>query len=541
MISQVNRSGHFFSSLQFLLIVLLISGTDSASAAITYVQNNYVNPSTAQTSVSVAYSSPQTAGNLNIVIVAWWNTAGTAHVSSVTDSKGNTYSLAVGPTVDPTAKEAQAIYYAKNIQAAAAGANTVSVAFDASATTIDVRVAEYSGLDKYTPFDVGTGAYGTAATADSGSVVTTYANDLLIGANVIDNDTGVGTGYTLRLKTTPNGDLLEDKTVTSAGSNNATAAIFGGGAWVMQIAAFRASDVQAPTAPSGLGAAAASSSQINLSWTASTDNIAVTNYLIERCQGAACSTFSQIANIAATTTYSSTGLSASTSYSYRIRAVDANGNTSGYSSTATATTSSSSDTQSPTVPSSFTAVAASSSQINLSWAASTDNVAVSGYDIERCQGAGCSSFAALTSVTSTTYSDTGLAGATSYSYRIRAKDAIPNYSGYSTTATATTPAAPDTQPPTAPTALTATVASNQVSLTWGASSDNVGVTAYLVERCTGAGCSSFTQIASVGTTSFLDTTADGLTTYNYRVRAQDAVPNYSAYSAVVSPTTEACD
>ena len=92
-------------------------------------------------------------------------------------------------------------------------------------------------------------------------------------------------------------------------------------------------DTQPPSAPGGLVASPASSGQINLSWTASTDNVAVTGYLLERCQGAGCSNFAQVAtpNV---TTYSDAGLVAGTSYSYRVRATDAANNLSGYSNTA---------------------------------------------------------------------------------------------------------------------------------------------------------------------------------------------------------------
>jgi hypothetical protein len=82
-------------------------------------------------------------------------------------------------------------------------------------------------------------------------------------------------------------------------------------------------------------ATAVSGSQINLAWTASTDNVGVTGYLIERCQGSGCGNFTQIATTAATN-YS--GLTASTSYSYRVRATDAASNLSSYSNTASATT-----------------------------------------------------------------------------------------------------------------------------------------------------------------------------------------------------------
>ncbi len=97
-------------------------------------------------------------------------------------------------------------------------------------------------------------------------------------------------------------------------------------------------DTTAPTAPSGLGATVSSSSQINLSWNAASDSVGVTGYRIERCQGAGCASFAQIAT-ASGTGYSNTGLSGSTSYSYRVRATDAAGNLGGYSASATAVTS----------------------------------------------------------------------------------------------------------------------------------------------------------------------------------------------------------
>ena len=84
-------------------------------------------------------------------------------------------------------------------------------------------------------------------------------------------------------------------------------------------------DTQAPTAPTNLGATAISGSQINLSWTASTDNVGVTGYLVERCQGAGCNNFAQIGTTVGTT-YNDTRLTSGTSYSYRVRATDAAGN-----------------------------------------------------------------------------------------------------------------------------------------------------------------------------------------------------------------------
>jgi chitodextrinase len=298
-------------------------------------------------------------------------------------------------------------------------------------------------------------------------------------------------------------------------------------------------DTTPPTAPTNLTATAASSSQINLAWTASTDNVGVTGYKVERCSGSGCANFTQIATPTGTT-FNNTGLTASTSYSYRVRANDAAGNNSGFSNTSSATTPAGADTTPPTAPTNLTATAASSSQINLAWTASTDNVGVTGYKVERCSGSGCATFTQVATPTGTTFNDTGLTASTSYSYRVRATDAAGNNSGYSSTSSATTPAGADTTPPTAPTNLTATAASSsQINLAWTASTDNVGVTGYKVERCSGSGCTNFTQIATPTGTTFNNTGLTASTSYSYRVRANDAAGNNSSYSNTATTSTSA--
>src|SRR5260370_41420462 len=87
--------------------------------------------------------------------------------------------------------------------------------------------------------------------------------------------------------------------------------------------------------------------------------------------------------------------------------------------------------------------------------------------------------------------------------------------------------------PTAPTNLVATASSStQVGLSWTASTDNVGVTGYMVERCTGNGCAAFVQIATTTVTSYADSGLLNSTSYGYRARATDAKRNLSSYSSV---------
>jgi len=96
-------------------------------------------------------------------------------------------------------------------------------------------------------------------------------------------------------------------------------------------------DTQAPTAPAGLAASGTTASGTNLSWTASTDNVGVTGYDILRATGATGGTFAQVGT-STTTSFSDTGLTASTTYRYQVRARDAAGNVSAVSNTAQVTT-----------------------------------------------------------------------------------------------------------------------------------------------------------------------------------------------------------
>ncbi|MCI0528195.1 MAG: fibronectin type III domain-containing protein, partial [Nitrospira sp.] len=194
------------------------------------------------------------------------------------------------------------------------------------------------------------------------------------------------------------------------------------------------------------------------------------------------------------------------------------------------------ETSPPFAPGNLTATTVSSSQINLSWTTSTDNVGVAGYQVERCQGSGCSNFTQVGTSTVNSFSDTGLSDGVNYSYRVRAVDTGGNLSNYSNTASASTT---DISSPTVPSDLMATVvSSDQINLSWTASTDNVGVTGYRLERCQGAGCTSFAQIATLATTNYNDTGLTASTNYSYRVRAVDAALNLSAYSNIASGTTQ---
>ena len=220
----------------------MLANTTLLASGPTFVQVKSATPQTAAGSVAVTYSLAQTAGNLNVVVVGWNDTTST--VSTVSDSLGNNYVLAIGPTTGTGLR--QSIYYAAGIKA---GSNTVTVRFNQAAAYVDIRAMEYSGLDPANPLDVKAGAAGSGTAASSGAATTTSANDLIFGAGMTTaHFTGAGTGFISRIITYPDADIAEDRTVSTTASYSATAPN-SSGSWVMQMVAFRASGTSGGSNP----------------------------------------------------------------------------------------------------------------------------------------------------------------------------------------------------------------------------------------------------------------------------------------------------
>jgi chitodextrinase len=189
-----------------------------------------------------------------------------------------------------------------------------------------------------------------------------------------------------------------------------------------------------PAAPTGL-VATGGDAQVSLTWTAATG---ATSYNVKRStvSGGPYTTVSTAGAVTGTS-FIDTGLTSGTTYFYVVTAANTAGE-SANSTEASATTQAAADTQAPTVPTGLTATAVSSSQINLSWTAANDNVAVAGYHVYRDGVA-----TAIASVTTgTSFSDSGLTASSSHSYTVDAFDAAGNTSAKSVAASATTQAAP---------------------------------------------------------------------------------------------------
>lgn len=177
--------------------------------------------------------------------------------------------------------------------------------------------------------------------------------------------------------------------------------------------------------PTELTASAVSSSRIDLSWNAASSGASVDGYRVYRDGTLAGTVWT------GTTTFSDTGLTPGIQYCYTVTAFDDFDNESGSTASMCATTAASADTQPPTTPEGLSASAVSSSRIDLTWSASTDDVGVVGYKIYR-------NGSEIAWPSTPSFSDTSLSPATQYCYTVAAYDAADNISDPSAQACATT-------------------------------------------------------------------------------------------------------
>ena len=255
--------------------------------------------------------------------------------------------------------------------------------------------------------------------------------------NVAINGTTVLTNLDIYATVGQNAALLESFTATANSSGEIVIAFTAGAADQPLLMGLEVRDGSAgscsavPSAPAGLTATATSSSSIGLSWGAVTPpaNCAITGYNV---YGTTTSGFTPgggnlIASGVTGTTYSNTGLAATTTYYYKVEAVDAYGS-SAASAQQSAETQAASCSAVPSAPTGVTATATSSSAIGVSWSGVTPpaNCTISGYSV---YGSTANGFTPGTGnliasgVTGTTYANTGLSASTTYYYKVEATDA----------------------------------------------------------------------------------------------------------------------
>ena len=379
------------------------SYTIAGASVPSFAQVASATPQSSQSAVSVSFPGTQTAGDLNIVVVGWNDT--TSSVSSVKDSAGNTYRVAV-PMMRGTGLS-QAIYYATNIMG---GNNTVTVTFSQAAAYPDIRILEYKGLSS---LDVTASAAGTGTSAFSGAATTTAANELVFGADTISTSTNAaGAGFTARILTSPDSDLAEDQTATATGSYTATAGL-SSGYWVMQMVTFKP----------GSGSSLPVTATPTFSPAPGTYSSAQSVTISDATSGA----------IIHYTTDGSTPTTSSAVYSSPIPV----GTTTTIRAMAVASGSQNSSVAAATFTISGTSGTAHSATLN--WSASS-STSVVGYNVYRSTQSG-GGFTKLNSTlnTGTTYVDNTVSAGATYYYVVTSVDGSGNESGYSNQVTATIP------------------------------------------------------------------------------------------------------
>ena len=176
------------------------------------------------------------------------------------------------------------------------------------------------------------------------------------------------------------------------------------------------------------------------------------------------------------------------------------------------------------MPANLLAPTVNVNQVVLTWNNSSDNVGIPTYEVFR-------DGVFLSAAGTNTYTDSTVAANTNYSYTVRAKDGAGNFSAQSTARVVTTPVVGDTTAPSVPQNLHQTgVTGSSISLAWDASTDDTGVTAYIVSR-------NGVDLPATASTSLVDSPLASGVTYTYTVRARDASNNTSAASSSLQVTT----
>lgn len=293
-----------------------------------------------------------------------------------------------------------------------------------------------------------------------------------------------------------------------------------------------APDTTAPDAPGGLVSTGTTSSSIDLSWNAASDNVGVAGYIVTYSGPSG----TQTKRVTGTTT-TLDGLSADTTYTISLQAYDAAGNVSASSDSISVITQAvATDTTPPDVPENLRLISVTQDSVALAWTASTDDESgVKNYVVSYASPGAASQSVTVTGPSATI---SGLEPNTSYTFSVSAVDNAGNQSANSASLTTTTLGEPaDTTAPSVPANVRVTgTTQSSVSLAWNAATDDTGVDHYVVSYSTAAGT------ARTVTVNSPSATISGLTpetAYTFSVTAVDAAGNESASSATVSATTAA--
>jgi chitodextrinase len=281
-------------------------------------------------------------------------------------------------------------------------------------------------------------------------------------------------------------------------------------------------DSAPPSAPTLFAATGATATSISVAWSPATDDTGVAGYGLYKG--------GTLNGTTGSASYTFTGLTCGTTYTLAVDAYDAAGNRSAQASISAATSDCPlPDTEAPAAPTGLVSIASTATSLSVTWTPSTDNVAVTGYALFR-DGASPGTTAG------TSYTFASLLCETAYTLGVEAFDAAGNHSPRATLSVSTSGCPPpDTSPPTTPTGLGATAATEtSISVSWNASTDNVGISGYgLYRNGTNTGST------AAGTRTYTFGSLICATSYTLEVDAYDAAGNRSG-KASLSASTSAC-
>ena len=396
------------------------SGTDANGDALTYIWEQFDNASSTQTGASSAASATKTSGpTFRSYSPSTSTTRYFPRMQSVlTGATTTSGSEIVVEAVPSVARTMNFRFTVRDNRAGGSTNNSDDMIVTVNGTAGPFVVTAPNTAVSYAGGSTQTITWNVAGTTANG--VNCANVDILISTNG-------GTTWSTLLAATPNDGTQAVTIPNTAGTQNrimikGTNHIFFDVSNTNFTITAGTSDTTAPSTPT-LSASGTTQTSTNLSWTASTDNVGVTGYDVFRG--------TTLLTTVTGTTYTATGLTASTAYTFSVRAKDAAGNVSASSNTVNVTTlANTTDTTAPSTPT-LSASGTTQTSTNLSWTAATDNVAVTGYDVYR-------GTTLLTTVTGTSYTATGLTASTAYSFTVRAKDAAGNISASSNTVNVTT-------------------------------------------------------------------------------------------------------
>jgi chitodextrinase len=381
--------------------------------------------------------------------------------------------------------------------------------YDAAGNKADPLTASVTTVAPDTVAPVQTGSISPSAVTDVGFTiswpaatdnvaVTGYEYSIDGGTNWINagnvltaNVTGLvnGTSYPVRVR------------AYDAANNKSTPALS---------LSIQTTDTTAPVLTGTITVGTVTDTTADISWPAGTDNVAVTGYSVSKDAGA---TWIDVGNV---TAYTLTGLNTATNYLVQVRAYDAAANVSKPAIAVSITTTGvPADPTAPVLTGTITVSNLTSTSFDVSWPAASDNVAVTGYETSRDNGAHWTNVGNVL-----TRSYTGMDSSVSYPLQVRAFDAQGNRSA-PLSITVTTLAPPDAVVPVMSGSITSSaVTAGGFTVAWPAATDNVAVTGY--ETSTDGG-STWQNQGNVLTKTF--TGLVGSTAYPVRVRAFDAAGN----------------